>query len=102
LGPTAVRSFSSPICETQIPKKTTKKSEKHASGTDNVGFIGVKKPANKPGTPEVDLWGGWAEPEEPREGTEGYFPGLSAFSSGEFLMRNAVRREGDRRPIKDR
>ena len=33
--------------------------------------IVAKKPANKPETAEVDLWGGWAEPVEPRGGTEG-------------------------------
>ena len=33
--------------------------------------IVAKRPANKPETAEADLWGGWAEPVEPREGTEG-------------------------------
>ena len=33
--------------------------------------IVAKRPANKPETAEVDLWGGWAESAEPREGTEG-------------------------------
>jgi hypothetical protein len=29
--------------------------------------IGAKRPANKPETPELDLWGGWAEPVEGRD-----------------------------------
>jgi hypothetical protein len=33
--------------------------------------IVAKRPANKPETAEADLWGGWVEPVEPREGTEG-------------------------------
>ena len=33
--------------------------------------IVAKRPANKPKVSEADLWGGWAEPVEPREGTEG-------------------------------
>ena len=31
----------------------------------------AKRPANKQETAEVDLWGGWAESAEPREGTKG-------------------------------
>jgi hypothetical protein len=33
--------------------------------------IVAKRAANKPETAEVDLWGGWVESAEPREGTEG-------------------------------
>jgi hypothetical protein len=33
--------------------------------------IVAKRSANKPKVSEADLWGGWAEPVEPREGTEG-------------------------------
>jgi RNA-directed DNA polymerase len=43
------------------------KNEREKSDPSKV----AKRPANKPKVSEVDLWGGWAESAEPREGAEG-------------------------------
>jgi RNA-directed DNA polymerase len=62
--------------------------------------IVAKKPANKPETAEVDLWGGWAEPVERREGTEGNTgeqhtyrtPSRASVSQGLQRVREAARK----------
>ena len=62
--------------------------------------IVAKKPANKPETAEVDFWGGWAEPVEPRGGTEGNTgeqhtyrtPSRASVSQGLERVREAARK----------
>ena len=61
--------------------------------------IVAKRPANKPKVSEADLWGGWAEPVEPREGTEGNTgeqhtcrtPSRASVSQGLERVREAAR-----------
>jgi hypothetical protein len=60
----------------------------------------AKKPANKPETAETDLWGGWAEPVDPRGGTEGNAgeqhtyrtPSRASVSQGLERVREAARK----------
>jgi RNA-directed DNA polymerase len=62
--------------------------------------IVAKKPANKPETAEVDLWGGGAELVEPRGGTEGNTgeqhmyrtPSRASVSQGLERVREAARK----------
>ena len=60
----------------------------------------AKRPANKPKVSKVDLWGGWAEPVEPRGGTEGNTgkqhtyrtPSRASVSQGLERVREAARK----------